>query len=247
MPLGHQWHRATRCSWTLLWRRACLAHVHIVWNQLTWHIRIPFFPYFSCTVKSMRNPILPFFSGQVLHQAFFSLVLMGWFRVLFWKIHTCHIQFMFFIGQIPEKNDRIWICNSNQTTTFRTKVSTSVSIELRRFRHEKRNMSVFHRLGAPTRPCCPTKSLAPARRLPRSVALDGGNLRKEIGFWKAIDWIQYIETIGHVILIYGNSYIYIESYLKITISGISIYWIQYFRKQYIGFDVWSNNVENGHN
>ena len=137
MPLGHQWHRATRCSWTLLWRRACLAHVHIVWNQLTWHIRIPFFPYFSCTVKSMRNPILPFFSGQVLHQVFFSLVLMGWFRVLFWKIHTCHIQFMFFIGQIPEKNDRIWICNSNQTTTFRTKVSTSVSIELRRFRHEK--------------------------------------------------------------------------------------------------------------
>ena len=46
VPLGHQWHRATRCSWTLLWRRACLAHVHIVWNQLTWHIRIPFFPYF---------------------------------------------------------------------------------------------------------------------------------------------------------------------------------------------------------
>lgn len=81
--------------------------------------------------------MLPFFSGQVLHQVFLSLVLMGWFRVLFWKIHTCHKQFMFFIGQIPEKNDRIWICNSNQTATFRTKVSTSVFIELRRFRHEK--------------------------------------------------------------------------------------------------------------
>ena len=111
----------------------------------------------SYRVKSVNmtypNPIFPiFFLYSKIHEKsqfyhsflakyftkfFFSLVLMGWFRVLFWKIHTCHIQFMFFIGQIPEKNDRIWICNSNQTTTFRTKVSTSVSIELRRFRHEK--------------------------------------------------------------------------------------------------------------
>ena len=207
VPLSHQWHRATRCSWTLLWRRACLAHAHIVWNQLTWHIRIPFFPYFYSKIHEKSHVTILFWPST--SPSFFIFGLDGMISCSFLENpHLPQTIHVFYWADTRGKNDRIWICNSNQTTTFRTKVSTTVFIELRRFRHEK-HVRFLHRLGAPTRPCCPTKSLAPARRLPRSVALGCGDGNLEVQEFEGPYWIQYIETIGHVILIYGNSYIYI--------------------------------------